>query len=44
MDLMKIWWKGVDWMYLTQDRDQWQALIIMIMNLQVSWTVGNFCT
>jgi hypothetical protein len=25
MDLMEIGWKGVDWIYLAQDRDRWQA-------------------
>jgi hypothetical protein len=35
MDLRKIGWKGVDLIYVAQDRDQWQALVKMIMNLQV---------
>jgi hypothetical protein len=25
--------QGVNWMYLAKDRDQWQALVNMIMNL-----------
>jgi hypothetical protein len=25
----------VDWMHLTQDRDQWKALVNTVMNLQV---------
>jgi hypothetical protein len=23
MDLREIWWEGVDWMYLVQNRDDW---------------------
>jgi hypothetical protein len=26
MDLRKIRWEDVDWMHLSRDRDQWQAL------------------
>jgi hypothetical protein len=25
-DLTEIWWEGVDWMRMAQDRDQWRAL------------------
>jgi len=32
MDLMEIGWKGVGWMHLAEDRDQWQALVNMVMN------------
>jgi hypothetical protein len=35
LDLTEIGWKGVDWIYLAQDRDQWQALVNMVLNLQV---------
>jgi hypothetical protein len=35
MDLRKIWWEGVDWMRLAQDRDQWYALVNTVMNLRV---------
>jgi hypothetical protein len=28
-------WCGVDWIDLAQDRDQWTALVNMIMNLRV---------
>jgi len=27
MDLRKIEWKCVEWMYRTQDRDRWLALV-----------------
>jgi len=36
IDLREIGWYGVDWMHLTQDRDQWRALVDTVMNLQVS--------
>jgi hypothetical protein len=36
MDLRKKGWGDIDWIHLAQDRDQWQALVNMIMNLLVS--------
>jgi transcription termination factor 2 len=35
MDLREIGWDGMDWIDLTQDRDQWRALVNTVMNLQV---------
>jgi len=35
MDLWEIGWKGVDWIHLAQDRDQWQDLANMVMNFWV---------
>jgi hypothetical protein len=35
-NLREIGWKGVDWIHLAQDRDQWQALVNTVMNLRVS--------
>jgi hypothetical protein len=35
MGLREVWWEGVDWMHLAQDRDQWRAVINMVMNLRV---------
>jgi hypothetical protein len=35
LDLREIGWESVDWIYLTQDRDQYQALVNMVMNFQV---------
>jgi len=29
------WNGGMDWIYLTQDRDRWQALVNVVMNLRV---------
>jgi hypothetical protein len=33
MDIRETGWEGVDWMHLDQDRDQWQALVDMVINL-----------
>jgi hypothetical protein len=35
MDLTETVWEGVDRMHLTQDRDQWHALVSTVMNLRV---------
>jgi hypothetical protein len=35
MDLRETGWEGVDWIHLAQDRDQWCALVNMVMNLRV---------
>jgi len=35
MDLREMWWKGVDWIHMAQDRDQWRALVNTEMNLRV---------
>jgi hypothetical protein len=35
MDLRAIGWDGMDWIDLAQDRDQWRALVNMVMNLRV---------
>jgi hypothetical protein len=35
IDLREIGWDGMDWNDLAQDRDQWRALVNMVMNLQV---------
>jgi hypothetical protein len=35
MDLREIEWDGMNWIDLTQDRDQWRALVKTIMNLRV---------
>jgi hypothetical protein len=35
MDLREIEWDGMDWIDLAQDRDQWRALVNMVMNLRV---------
>jgi hypothetical protein len=35
MDLRKIGWDGMDWIDLAQDRDQFRALVHMVMKLWV---------
>jgi hypothetical protein len=35
LDLGEIGWGGMDWINLAQDRDQWRALVNMVMNLRV---------
>jgi hypothetical protein len=35
MDLREIGWGSVDWIQLAQDRDWWQALVHVVMNLWV---------
>jgi hypothetical protein len=35
MDLRKIGLGGVDWIRLSQDRDRWQAVVSVVMNLLV---------
>jgi hypothetical protein len=41
-DPREIGWGGMDWIDLAQDRDQWRALVNMIMNLPVACNVGQF--
>jgi hypothetical protein len=35
MELRGIGWSGMDGIDLAQDRDQWRALVNMVMNLRV---------
>jgi hypothetical protein len=35
MDLREIEWGGMDWIDLTQERDQWRALVNTVVNLRV---------
>jgi hypothetical protein len=34
MDLREVGWDGMDWIDLTQDRDQWRALINTVINVR----------
>jgi hypothetical protein len=36
LDLREIGWEGMDWIHLAQDRDQWRAVVNMVMNLRVA--------
>jgi len=42
MDLREVSWEGVDWIHLTQDRDQWQAVVNTVMDLLVPQKARNF--
>jgi len=44
MDLREIGMDVADWMYLSQDQNQWRALINTVMNLQVPQKTENFLT
>jgi hypothetical protein len=33
MDLGEIGWAGMDWIELAEDRDQWRAFVIKVMNM-----------
>jgi hypothetical protein len=35
IDLREIGWDGVDWIDRAQNRDQWRALVNMVLNLRV---------
>jgi hypothetical protein len=40
MDLREIGWEDVDWMHLARDRNQWRALVNMVMILRVLKRAG----
>jgi hypothetical protein len=40
MDCREVWWEVVDWIHLAQDRDQWQALVNMALNLWIPLRQG----
>jgi hypothetical protein len=44
MDLRETRWEAVVWMHLAQDRDQQQALVNVVMNLQVPLKGWDFLT
>jgi hypothetical protein len=35
MNVQDVGWGGMDWIYLTEDRDRWRAVVNAIMNLRV---------
>jgi hypothetical protein len=34
MNLREIGWGDIDWIHMVQDKDQWRALMNMVMNLR----------
>ena len=42
MDLQAMRWGAMDWMDLNQDRNGWQSVVKVVMNLLVPNSVGNF--
>jgi hypothetical protein len=35
MDFREIWWDNMNWIDVAQDKDQWRALVNMVINLRV---------
>jgi hypothetical protein len=35
MDIREIGWEGVDWIHLAQNKNPWQALVNIVMNLWI---------
>jgi hypothetical protein len=44
MDLQAVGWGDMDWMDLNQDRNGWQGVVKVIINLKVPNCAGNFVT
>jgi hypothetical protein len=44
MDFHEVGCGVMDWIELAQDRNRWQALVNVVMNLQIPQNVGNFLT
>jgi hypothetical protein len=42
INLREIGWDGMDWIDLTQVRNQWRALVNMVMSLRVPQNAGKF--
>jgi hypothetical protein len=35
MNFREIWWDGMDWIYLAEDKDQYRAFVNTVMDLRV---------
>jgi len=44
MHLQEAGYGSMDWIELAQERDRWQALVNVVMNLWIPYIVGNFLT
>jgi hypothetical protein len=44
MDLSQIGWKGVDWIHLAQNRDQWRVVVNTVIKLRVLYKMENVLT
>jgi hypothetical protein len=42
MHLRQIGCSSIDWIDLAQDREQWRALVNMVMNFQVPYNADKF--
>jgi hypothetical protein len=42
IDLRESVWRGVDWIAMVQDRDQWRPLVNAVINIRVPLNAGNF--
>jgi hypothetical protein len=40
-DLQEVGWGGKEWIDLAHDRERWQALLTVVMNIKVSENGGN---
>jgi hypothetical protein len=40
--ILDMGWSGMDWIHLAKDRDQWRALVNMVMNFRDPSNIGNF--
>jgi hypothetical protein len=42
MDLQQVGYEGVGWIHLAEDREQWQCVVSMVINLQGPESAENF--
>jgi len=44
MEIQEVGCGDTNWIELAQDRDRWQSLVNVVMNLRVPYNVANFLT